>query len=535
MISLLRQPDMVCGATEKTTFRFEESFINDVKYSYDVTEKSAKITIYPSDAPVKYLKLRFNGDLSKVDRVYGDQWERAGLNSYIEWRSVMACRVLPWFCYVMAGDQTSCYGVKTGANCFAFFQVDSCGVTLFLNLCCGNEGTEITEPMLACEVVELHAENGADVYKTAVKFAKMMCDNPVLPKTPIFGVNNWYWAYGNISFDSVLNETDYLMQMTSGCKNAPYMIIDDGWQKHRIPGAVNYIGGEWEANDKFGDMRKMADAIHVKGAKAGIWFRPLLTRGDVPQEAILCEECGGTVLDPSHPFTLEKAYNDAKKLSDWGFDLIKHDFTTGDAITGQKTLTSERHDYTLAGENRKYYDKKKTTAVILKDLYKAIQRGAGGSEVIACNAVGHLSAGIHSLYRIGNDTSGRSFEWTRRDGINSVMRLPLNNAFYNADPDCAAFTNMVRADVNLDFLEMCALTGMTTLASVTPGILKPDEMKRINAIFKIADEGKGNFGIKDYEKNADPERFISADGKTEKFFNWNKVYNGSRVVLSWME
>ena len=52
MISLLRQPDMVCGATEKTPFRFEESFINDVKYSYDVTEKSAKITVYPSGAPV---------------------------------------------------------------------------------------------------------------------------------------------------------------------------------------------------------------------------------------------------------------------------------------------------------------------------------------------------------------------------------------------------------------------------------------------------------------------------------------------------
>ena len=115
------------------------------------------------------------------------------------------------------------------------------------------------------------------------------------------------------------------------------------------------------------------------------------------------------------------------------------------------------------------------------------------------------------------------------------MRWPLNNAFYNADPDCAAFTNMVRADVNLDFLEMCALTGMTTLASVTPGILKPDEMKRINEIFRIADAGKGDFGIKDYEKNADPERFISADGKTEKFYNWNRVYNGSRVVLSWME
>ena len=526
---------MVCGATEKTPFRFEELNINNVKYSYEATNNSAKITVFPSGSPVKYLKFRFNGDFSKVDRVYGDQWERAGLKAYLEWRSVMASRVLPWFCYVMSGDEISCYGVKTGANCFAFFQVDTGGVTLFLNLCCGNEGADLAEPLIACEVVEMHEEKCSNVYQAAAKFAKMMCDNPVLPKTPVFGVNNWYWAYGDISYESVLNETDYLMDMTSGCKNAPYMIIDDGWQKNRIPGAGNYIGGEWEANGKFGNMRKMADAIHLKGAKAGIWFRPLLTRGNVPKEAILCEECGGVVLDPSHPFTIEKAYNDAKKLSDWGFDLIKHDFTTADAMTGQKTLTSEQHDCLLVAENRRYYDKKKPTAVILKDLYKAIQQGAGNSDVIACNAVGHLSAGIHSLYRIGNDTSGRSFEWTRRDGINSVMRLPLNNAFYNADPDCAAFTDMVRADVNLDFLEMCALTGMTTLASVTPGILKPDEMKRINEIFKIADEGEGSFGIKDYEKNANPETFISADGKIEKHYDWNKVYNGSRVVLSWME
>ena len=92
------------------------------------------------------------------------------------------------------------------------------------------------------------------------------------------------------------------------------------------------------------------------------------------------------------------------------------------------------------------------------------------------------------------------------------MRLPLNNAFYNADPDCAAFTDKVRADINLDFLEMCALTGMTTLASVTPHILKSDEMQRINRIFKTADEGKERYGIKNYEKTANPEIFVSPDG-----------------------
>lgn len=42
MISLLRQPDAVYGATKKISFRFEEQRLNDVEYLYDVSEKSAK-------------------------------------------------------------------------------------------------------------------------------------------------------------------------------------------------------------------------------------------------------------------------------------------------------------------------------------------------------------------------------------------------------------------------------------------------------------------------------------------------------------
>ena len=260
----------------------------------------------------------------------------------------------------------------------------------------------------------------------------------------------------------------------------------------------------------------------------------MLTREEVPQEAKLAEESGGIVLDPSHPFTLEKAYADAKKLADWGFDLLKHDFTTIDA-TGFPVLCADKNGAEMTAKTRSFYDKTKTTATILKNLYRAIQRGAGEKDVIGCNAVGHLMAGIHSVYRIGHDVSGRSFEWTRRNGINCVMRLPLNNAFYNADPDCAAFTDMVSADANLDFLEMCALTGMTTLASIAPDVLTEEQRNRINEIFRLADCGKGDYQIADYDKNANPERFVSKDGKTLKTFDWNEVYNGSRIVLAWME
>ncbi len=540
MVSILRQPDAVYGATDASDFRWEENLTNDVKYEYVVGEKSAKVVVYPSGSPVKYLKLRFKGNFENVDKVMGDQWERVGLNAYLEFRSIMPCRVLPWFCYLIEDGKMSCYGVKTGADSFVFFQVDPDGITVFINLCNSTVGTDLQEPLLACELVERFADKGEDYYKTAQAFAKQMCDNPVLPKTPIYGVNNWYWAYGNISHEIVMEETEQLLKLTEGCKNyAPYMIIDDGWQYGRDvtnERAGLNPGGPWIENSRFPSMKNTADEIHKRGVKAGLWFRPLLTQEDVPQDITLgVDNKGSNILDPSHPEVLKRTEELARKFAkEWGFDLIKHDFTTIDT-TGITCLSGEKHDFELCVPERKFYDNTKTLATIIKNIYKAVQRGAGDAEVIGCNTISHLTAGIHSTYRIGNDTSGRCFEWTRRDGVNSLMRLPLNNALYYADPDCAPFTNRVKFEANLDFLEMCAITGMTTLASIKPGILTEEQMKKVNAVYRMADENKGDFGIANFDKNSCPEKFVSADGKTEKRYNWNDVYDGSRIALTWFD
>ena len=531
-VSLLRKPDYVYGATEKSDVRFEE---NDngvdcpIKYTYSVEGDSAKIIVYPGGSPVKYLKFRFCGDLSFVDKVYGDQFERQSFKGYLEWRSVMGSRILPWFCYLTGNDSMACYGVKTGCNCFAMFQVDTHGVTLFLNLCNGNDGTDLQEPIIACEVVESFGETGEDEYSLAKAFSKKMCDAPVLPKEPVFGTNNWYWAYSDISFESVLEEANYLKEMTCGCVHKPYLIIDDGWQKERIAGRGRYIGGEWEPNERFRDMRKTADEIIGRNLKAGLWFRPLLTRNELPEGVALADYDMGIAMDPSHPYTLEKVESDARKIRSWGYSVIKHDFSTLD--TTGVVLTSERHDAYLCKNGYKFFDKTKTTAMIIKDLYKAIQRGAGDADVIGCNTIGHLAAGIHSIQRTGNDSSGRTFEWTRRHSVNAVMRLPMNKTFFMVDPDCAAFTEQVSADINLDFLEMCAITGMTTLASVTPGILKDGEMKRINEIYKIADKANCEYGIKNYSKTANPEIFVSEDKTKIREFDWSKAFHGARIVL----
>lgn len=530
--SLLRQPDSALGSTDASPFRFEEDGRCDVQYSYEVYPDHAAVRVYPSGSPVRLLKLRFRADLSFAESVMGDEWERSsGDSAPIEWRSVTAQRRLPWYCVIRGDGRTACYGVKTGADCFAYWQVDTHGISLVMNLMSASQGTDLREPLLACEIVERVGEEGEDSFAAVSAFCAQMCEHPVLPREPIFGVNNWYWAYGRISHESVMTETDYLLEMTEGCSHRPFMILDDGWQMNRTYGGNNYIGGPWIPNERFGDITRTVAAIREKGAKPGIWFRPLLTLGEIPDDALYRKDAGGQIMDPSHPYTLERVERDAGRIRSWGFELIKHDFTSMDLIGG--SMQARSHGPTIIGSGLKFHDRTRTTATIIKELYRAIQRGAGAADVIGCNVIGHLSAGIHSAQRVGGDTSGRSFEWTVRNGVNSMMRLPQNGRFFLIDPDCAAFTEQVNAKLNLDFLEMCAVTGVTTLASVTPGILRPEEMRRIRDIYRIADSGSMHLGIVNYEKTAQPEFF--SDSADKYSYDWSAAYDGSRSQLSWLQ
>lgn len=534
MIDILRQPDFVTLCDENSPFRFEEASEYKDRATDLIFKKekdSLKIYIKKQDSPVRFIKLRWNGDASSTEKILSDEWERSGSGCLLEWSCIAPYKKLPWYFEGVTTDKIPfCYGVKTMPNAFCFWQLDTHGITLFIDVCSGADGVIVNEDLFLCEATYLVGKKGESAFSLNAKFTAILCPSPRLPKTPVFGVNNWYWAYGKISHESVMEETDYLMKMTKGCKNKPFMIIDDGWQKDRnTDGDIYYIGGEWQPNEAlFPDMKHTVDEIHKKGAYAGVWFRPLLVQEGFKEEMILGERSDGFVLDPTHPDCLKYVADSIKRIRSWGFDLIKHDFSTVDVTNIAPLCSSTKY---ICSDDRHFYDRHKTTAMALKDLYSTIQTAAGGAMVIGCNVVGHLSAGIHEIQRVGDDTSGRSYEWTRRHGINSMMRLPQNNHFYNVDPDCAAFTEKVSHSLNLDFLEICALTGMTTLASVIPNSLTEEELKRINEIYKSADKNDGKYYFKDFETNSNPE--VITDGKNEKRYDWYGEYHGVRSIIDW--
>ena len=115
-----------------------------------------------------------------------------------------------------------------------------------------------------------------------------------------------------------------------------------------------------------------------------------------------------------------------------------------------------------------------------------------------------------------------------------MVRLPQHNTFFAVDPDCAAFTENVSHDLNLDFLEMAAVTGVVTLASVIPGTLSPDAMKRIQSIFRTASQGGEGAIPEKYTGQSILSFFVTPEGK-KYTYDWYRGYDGVRTHYTWLQ
>ncbi|HET7603200.1 MAG TPA: hypothetical protein VFK36_09315 [Gemmatimonadales bacterium] len=433
----------------------------------------------PSTA-VERIHLRWNGPLDGLQLILGDAWERG--YGDLEWRGFVPDRIMPWYAAGFDGTLTHAWGVQTGASAFCSWQLDPQGITLSADVRSGGSGVELGPRTLdVCQVLCRAGRPDESAFAALRAFCRVMCPNPRLVSQPVYGSNDWYWAYGKNSAETVLADAGHIVELSPDTSNRPFVVIDDGWQPER--GAKGGNVGFWDrGNEKFPDLPALTSSIRQQGARPGIWIRPLLAPADSPQGWRLPRD--QQFLDPTIPEVRQKIAADIARLHQWGFELIKHDYSTAD-ILGRwgfemgSDLTKSGWTF-ASGPSR-------TTAEVINQLYGTIRGAAAESLIIGCNTVSHLSAGMFELCRAGDDTSGTDWSRTRKMGVNTLaFRGVQHGAFYGVDPDCVGVTNDIPWSLNRQWLDLAARSGTMLFVSLAPNALGSDQRRDLRAALAIA-------------------------------------------------
>jgi alpha-galactosidase len=138
--------------------------------------------------------------------------------------------------------------------------------------------------------------------------AELQAQKATLAATPPIGWNSWNLFACKVS-DAVVRAAADAMA-TNGMKDAGYVYIniDDCWQGQRD------AAGNIQGNERFPDMKALADYVHGKGLKIGIYSSP----GP--------KTCAG------YEGSYQHEEQDARTYAAWGFDYLKYDWCSADKV-----------------------------------------------------------------------------------------------------------------------------------------------------------------------------------------------------------
>ena len=493
--SILRTPDhvLINGVTAYGNHMDSGSYsYKDIVIETRKEQDCLKVSLTAQTTPVSEIRLRWHFKERVRGQVLGDAWERAYAD--LGWKGLTPYQTLPWYFLITLGELTAGYGVMVRPGAICSWQMDPEGITLKMDVRNGGCGVQLGGRTLEAASVVSRIYTGMSAFEAAQAFCRVMCTDPILPEKPVYGANNWYYAYGRSSAEEILADAEYMARLTKGAENRPFMVIDDGWQvgRYQKDGSYEpiYNGGPWIPNAKFGDMKALADGIRRKGVLPGIWVR--LLQDDLSGVPADWKLPGGG-LDPSVPGVLDLVRETVDRIGQWGYKLLKHDFSTFDVFGhwGGEMLTEMTED------GWHFADRTRTSAEIILDLYQAVLEAARPYDmlILGCNTIGHLGAGLMHMNRTGDDTSGLMWERSLRFGVNTLaFRMPQHGAFYDTDADCMGITKGIDWALNRQWGKLLSLSGTSMFVSVKPNSLPKDqeeelgEMLRANSVRRPAAE-----------------------------------------------
>lgn len=147
-----------------------------------------------------------------------------------------------------------------------------------------------------------------------------------LSLTPPMGWNSWYTHYNRVTDRTMRAAADAMIASGMADFGYSYVNVDDCWMRLAGEGARD-AQGRLLTNEHFPDMKALADYIHAKGLKAGLYTSP----------------------GPATCAKYEGAYGheqqDAAQFAAWGFDFLKYDWCSYGRIAKDRSLPELKKPY----------------------------------------------------------------------------------------------------------------------------------------------------------------------------------------------
>ncbi len=332
------------------------------------------------------------------------------------------------YTYIRNGKDIKLWGSLTEKTGFTYFKVKMQENRFYF--CKDLEGKIIKEPLQIFDIVYFEGD-----YEDVFDNYFGMWDMPATRNGMMSGYTSWYNYFQNIDEKIILRDLDGLDPYQD---QVSIYQIDDGYE--------TYIGDWLDDNPaKFPHgMKYIADKIHDKGYKAGIWLAPFncqkisrmakehpdwLIKDTNGKPMIGCIAWGGAytfdIYNENVREYLKKVFDVV--LNEWGYDMVKLDFLYSQCI--------KPRDGKSRGE-------------IMCDAMAFLRECVGDKLILGCGVPIGAAIGVVDACRISCDVDltykGKFYSRIQvanemlnaRSAINnSIFRRHMNGRVWMNDPD----------------------------------------------------------------------------------------------------
>jgi len=284
-----------------------------------------------------------------------------------------------------------------------------------------------------------------------------------LVRTPPMGWNSWNKFAGRVTAEDVRGMADAIV--SNGMKDAGYIYIniDDTWEGERDASGIIHT------NKKFPDMKALADYVHSKGLKLGIYSSP----GP--------NTCAGYEGSYGHE------EQDAKTYAAWGIDYLKYDWCGARNIYTDEEMQAV---YQKMGDALRAAGRPIVYSLCQYGFADVWKWGpdVGGN---LWRTTGDIRDAWDSMTRIGFSQSDLA-QWAHPGHWNDPDMLEIGNGGMNE--------NEYRTHMSLWSILAAPLLAGNDLRNVPPGILEILTNREVIAVNQDKDGHQGRRVAQDGEK-----------------------------------